>query len=255
MTDEVLKRRLIGAAVLLLGAILLAALLPKPGSQELEEGVSVVTVGLDEPPAAEAPTPAADAAPAPQADTEPPANFAAPAEPAGDSSQPEVDMAQESEGPPQAAAPVPVTAPEPKAPPPAAAPQAPAQTATPRPTLRMEPAIIARPEPAAPAPAAPPAASAPKPAPAAPAPKPAAPAPSVPHWTVQVGSFGDIDNARLVQDKLKAAGIGSILSPAETTKGTLYRVRAGSFASREAANAALARVQGLGYAQAAVKEN
>jgi DedD protein len=71
---------------------------------------------------------------------------------------------------------------------------------------------------------------------------------------IQVGSFADIANAHLAQDKLKSKGFASILAPAETAKGTLYRVRAGPFKSKDAAVAAKPTVVGLGFAQANLVE-
>jgi DedD protein len=69
---------------------------------------------------------------------------------------------------------------------------------------------------------------------------------------VQVGGFAEIANAHQAQDRLKAAGQASIIAPAETARGTLYRVRAGPYASREAAAAARVALVAAGFGEPAV---
>ncbi len=102
-----------------------------------------------------------------------------------------------------------------------------------------------KPQPAKPAPtvrAAPPKSPAPPPVSAA----AVKPAPGG-RWFVQIGGFADLDNARSVQSKLQSLGQPNVLAPIETPKGTIYRVRAGPYANRAAAQAAFARISAAGY--------
>lgn len=112
----------------------------------------------------------------------------------------------------------------------------------------------------------PPLAEAPKPAPAA-EPKPAEPpkpslepAPAARpgdaeraraeaalanvQFVVPVGAYADPDR---VIAKLKAAKIPYYTEPVATAKGTVIRVRAGPFASREAGERALRQIKALGF--------
>lgn len=63
-------------------------------------------------------------------------------------------------------------------------------------------------------------------------------------WVVQLGSFGNPDNARRLRDKVRAKGYGSHLQ--EVTRGdtTLTRVFAGPFANRTEAEAAKKALDG-----------
>src|SRR3546814_13465897 len=54
-------------------------------------------------------------------------------------------------------------------------------------------------------------------------------------WFVQVGGFADIANARRVQAGLQGLGQPNVLAPIDTAKGTIYRVRAGPYATQAAA--------------------
>lgn len=51
-------------------------------------------------------------------------------------------------------------------------------------------------------------------------------------WYVQVGSFGQSDNAGRLRDRLKGAGMDAHLHSADTDKGTSYRVLVGPSATR-----------------------
>ena len=51
-------------------------------------------------------------------------------------------------------------------------------------------------------------------------------------WYVQVGSFGQADNAGRLRDRLKDAGMDAHLHTADTDKGTSYRVVVGPSATR-----------------------
>src|SRR5919201_5191386 len=87
---------------------------------------------------------------------------------------------------------------------------------------------------------------APKLAPKPPAPKPAAAAPAAEEYVVQVGAFLHPDG---VLAKLAGAKLPYYTEPAQ---GNLTRVRAGPFASREAADQALAKLKELGLKPGAV---
>jgi DedD protein len=108
--------------------------------------------------------------------------------------------------------------------------------------------------PAAPAPEATPApeakpakAAAPKkePAKAKPKPKPKA-KPAEGQFVVQVIALADADKARHMQEKIAASGIKSYTEIVKTAKGDVTRVRAGPFATREAAEKAREQLKSLG---------
>jgi len=148
----------------------------------------------------------------------------------------------------------------------------PAPAARPEPAVSTAPAVVAPSSPApppavAPAPApsapAPAAASAPPAAVAAPAPRPAAPAaaPKVTAearhaerppvagsgWAVQLGVFGQRDNAdRLVRD-LRSRGFEAFVSPVSRPGNTLYRVRVGPEHDRDAAEQLARRLAAAGH--------
>ncbi|HSG75204.1 MAG TPA: SPOR domain-containing protein [Burkholderiales bacterium] len=63
-------------------------------------------------------------------------------------------------------------------------------------------------------------------------------------YLFQVGAYAEPDD---VMAKLKAAKIPYYTEPVATEKGRVTRVRAGPFASREAAERALKRVKALGF--------
>ncbi|MDH5222189.1 MAG: SPOR domain-containing protein [Betaproteobacteria bacterium] len=106
-----------------------------------------------------------------------------------------------------------------------------------------------------------PAAEAPKPAAAAPEPRSEAPAKPAPEaataeraraeaalanaqFMVPVGAYAEPDG---VIAKLKAAQIPYYTEPVATAKGTVTRVRAGPYATREAAERAQRRIKALGF--------
>lgn len=70
------------------------------------------------------------------------------------------------------------------------------------------------------------------------------PVPAVTHLYVQAGAFSGRDNAERLKASLAAAGV--FISPVEREGRRLYRVRSGPYEDLEAANAALARLTGLG---------
>lgn len=63
---------------------------------------------------------------------------------------------------------------------------------------------------------------------------------------IQVGAYTSEAQARTVQQKLAAAGVGASISQSETSKGTLYRVRTGTYASRAQAEQNLQRIRAQG---------
>jgi DedD protein len=108
--------------------------------------------------------------------------------------------------------------------------------------------VVAKADPAPPVapPAPPPAAVAPAPAPL-PATPPAA-APSGQGFAVQLAAFTDDKGANALAAKLKKAGYASTYTePVETSRGTLWRVRVGGFATRPDADAARAKLKSDGW--------
>jgi DedD protein len=90
------------------------------------------------------------------------------------------------------------------------------------------------------APPSAPAATTPEPraaAVAAPAPRPAATPAASGDWAVQLGSFGDEDNARRLAQRASTFGYKASVSSHRSGGRTLYRVRVGPFESRSQADA------------------
>ncbi|MGY5943055.1 SPOR domain-containing protein [Stenotrophomonas forensis] len=109
------------------------------------------------------------------------------------------------------------------------------------PTATTTPAT--RPEPPKPAPkpeAAKPEAK-PEPKPDATASKPA-PAASGVGFAVQLGAFGQANDANALRDKVRAAGFSAFVEQVRTEKGTLHRVRVGPVANRADAEQLKAQV-------------
>ena len=105
----------------------------------------------------------------------------------------------------------------------------------------------AKPEPPKPAPK--PEASKPEPKPEATASKPAtapttpaAPAASGVGFAVQLGAFGQANDANALRDKVRAAGFSAFVEQVRTEKGTLHRVRVGPVANRADAEQLKAQV-------------
>jgi DedD protein len=67
-------------------------------------------------------------------------------------------------------------------------------------------------------------------------------------YYVPLGAFVSPDNARHVQDKATAAGIGSYTEKLKSPQGEQTRVRAGPFASKEAAEKARETLRSAGLA-------
>lgn len=269
--DDKLKRRFAGAAVLLAAAFVIVSLLPTPEQAAQQPDVDVVTIPLRE-------VVRNDPPPPPAAEQTPP-TLARPDE-SGEGQ--EFDISGDDDGgEPEAskpvqiaqAAPVPAPAPKLEAKPVEKPAAKPAEKPAPKPA-EVTPPTKAADKPAAATtdkPASTPAKPADKPAekpsqpavvaakpaetPAAkPADKPAEKTADKPsaggNWSVQVGGFSDLSRAHAVQDKIKAMGLSSFISPLDSANGTLYRVRVGPFGSREAAQAALGKLNGNGFPDA-----
>jgi cell division septation protein DedD len=102
---------------------------------------------------------------------------------------------------------------------PVAKPEAPKATATPEATKP-----VAKPEP--------------KPQPQT----PAAPAAGGVGFAVQLGAFGQANDANALRDKVRAAGFSAFVEQVRTEKGTLHRVRVGPVANRADAEQLKAQV-------------
>ncbi|MBE0619573.1 MAG: SPOR domain-containing protein [Burkholderiales bacterium] len=71
-------------------------------------------------------------------------------------------------------------------------------------------------------------------------------------WVVALDAFADEANVKQMRSKLSAAGVKSYTEPVKTSKGELTRVRAGPFASKEAAEKARAKLEKMGLKPGAV---
>lgn len=110
------------------------------------------------------------------------------------------------------------------------------------------PTATTRPEPPKPAPKpeTPKPEAKPEPKPEAtaskPATAPAAPAASGVGFAVQLGAFGQANDADALRDKVRAAGFSAFVEQVRTEKGTLHRVRVGPVANRADAEQLKAQV-------------
>ncbi len=71
-------------------------------------------------------------------------------------------------------------------------------------------------------------------------------------WVVMLDAFSDAKNVKQLRTKLSAAGVKSYTERVKTAKGELTRVRAGPFASKEAAEKARAKLDAMGLKPGAV---
>jgi DedD protein len=71
-------------------------------------------------------------------------------------------------------------------------------------------------------------------------------------WVVTLDAFSDNKNVKQLRTRLSAAGVKSYTEPVKTSKGELTRVRAGPFASKEAAEKARAKLEAMGLKPGAV---
>ncbi|MCC5868213.1 MAG: SPOR domain-containing protein [Gammaproteobacteria bacterium] len=122
-------------------------------------------------------------------------------------------------------------------------------------TGRQAPAADAAPPAPAPAPS-----PAPSPAPTASPPATASPSAAPPattdgaNWVVQLGSFGDRDNAERLAEELRGKRYQSFVTRVDTDGRTLHRVRVGPGGAREEADRLLERLRADGYSGQAVPE-
>jgi DedD protein len=98
----------------------------------------------------------------------------------------------------------------------------------------------AKPEPA---PAKPEARAEPKAEPKPEAKKPAATEARVSGWFVQVGVFSQAENAKRLQDKLRAAGYSVVTDPPRIEKGKTIKVEVGPYSDQATAKTAAARIK------------
>jgi len=77
-------------------------------------------------------------------------------------------------------------------------------------------------------------------------------APNDQTWVVTLDAFSENKNVKQLRTRLSAAGVKSYTEPVKTSKGELTRVRAGPFASKEAAEKARAKLEAMGLKPGAV---
>ncbi len=71
-------------------------------------------------------------------------------------------------------------------------------------------------------------------------------------FAVQIGAFATDEKVQEARDKLGAVGMKTYVEKVATKEGGVTRVRAGPYASKDAAQAALGKISGLGFANAKV---
>jgi rare lipoprotein A len=69
-------------------------------------------------------------------------------------------------------------------------------------------------------------------------------------FTIQVGAFSDRETAQAISDRMKKEYAYSDVEEARTGRGTIYRVHAGRFGSKEEAEAAKPAMARMGYVDA-----
>lgn len=74
-------------------------------------------------------------------------------------------------------------------------------------------------------------------------PAPPPPSPRLEGFAVQVGAFKDDEKLKEARERLAAAGVPHYTERRDTSGGELTRLRAGPFPTREAADAALAKIK------------
>lgn len=216
--DETLLKRLVGVVALILAAMLLTSILPKPGPAGLDGTIErIVTMDLSRPDslpveveqgAASAPLPM-------ETEIPPPTPLVAEPENSTPATTDPADSTIESA--PQAAPPPAVVTPD-------SAPAAsPANKPAEAPSAQ---AVVAPPQ------------EAPKPA--------AAPTSADGKWQVQAGAYAQLDRAESVRAKAASVRVSCVISPADTAQGTLYRVRCGPYATRDQGQTAVQLLAGTG---------
>jgi len=78
-------------------------------------------------------------------------------------------------------------------------------------------------------------------------PAPATPPAKVDAFVVQLAAFADDKGANALANKLKKAGYTAYVEPVQTSRGTLWRVRVGGYASRAEADAVRVKLKGEGH--------
>jgi DedD protein len=72
------------------------------------------------------------------------------------------------------------------------------------------------------------------------------PADAAGQWVVQLGAYKDAGNVKLLLSKLKGINVPAYTEKYDSPQGPRTRVRAGPFASQEAAEKARARIKIIG---------
>lgn len=213
------RRRLVGAVVLALGAIIVLPLLLEKEPRRLGDDVSVQIPPVDEGKFINRLTGKAAEKALPKVESK--VIAAAP-------SAPEPKPEPRAEAAPAAPAPPTISKSEPPAP--SAAPKAEAAVKAAAPA---DAGTDAKPAPVASAPAEVPA---------------AAPAAAKPEgFVVQLAAFADDKGANSLANKLKKNGYAAYVQSVETSHGKLWRVRVGGYATRSEADAARVTLKGEGY--------
>ncbi|MBV1777185.1 SPOR domain-containing protein [Burkholderiaceae bacterium DAT-1] len=75
---------------------------------------------------------------------------------------------------------------------------------------------------------------------------PSVAADSVSSVFLQIAAFADKSKASALADKMKSAGVHPVMATVESEHGTLTRLRAGPFASKDAAQSAKSKLQAIG---------
>ena len=235
------RRRLVGAVVLALAAAVLVPMLlesdPKPLGEDVSVKIPPVDDGkfvskLGDKARTDAPPPVKPAAPpasvAPATDATP-----APAKEAAKDTVKDAASAPPAGAPKSASSATPSTAvdkPAPSTPP--------AKDAARDDSAKPAPAPSVATAPATPASKAPESATSTDPA------RAQKPAPG--NFSVQLAAFSDDKGANALANRLKKSGHPAYTEPYSTSRGTLWRVRVGPYATRDAAEAARAKLKADG---------
>jgi len=235
------RRRLVGAVVLALAAVIVLPLLLEREPRPLGDDVSVQIPPVDEGKFINRLTCKAPEKALPKAESK--AITAAPAasEP---KPEPRAGAAPAATEPPSASA----AAVPPSSPPPVARSEPPAATAAPKaePVVKappMEPGTEAKPGTVADAKSAPTMSMQAE----APAAAPSSAVLNADGFVVQLAAFADDKGANALANKLKKNGYAAYVQAVETSRGTLWRVRVGGYATRQQADAARAALKSEGY--------
>jgi DedD protein len=213
--DQGLKERLIGAAVLvLIGVLVIPWILDGRGSQQETSATALRLPAPDEPVPVRTETIQVGRSPDAAAEPTPAAT------PPAEQQVATADLTRDADEPPAAVAAASL---------PPAAPAVP--TATPSRIVADVPA-----------------ASAPSRSPPPPVPTPTKAATAKGTWTVQLGSFGDDDNAKKLAQRVSTFGYKPAVSAHKSSGGrVLYRVRVGPYEKRSEAGATASSLSAHGF--------